>query len=344
MRVNIKKIGQSLNEELVAKINNKTKPIGALGKLEKIALQIGKIQNTTSPELNKPAIMVFAGDHGIVEEGVSPFPQEVTFQMVMNFLNGGAAINVFADQNDISLYIIDAGVNYDFPEHPVLINQKIAKGTMNFAHEPAMTIEQCELAMQRGAELIEEVYNIGTNIIGFGEMGIGNTTSASALFSAYSGIAPDKTSGRGTGLDENGVSHKAQVIKKALEKYGEGLSPIEILATYGGFEIAMTTGAMLKAAECGMCILVDGFIITSALLAANAINPNIIDYCIFSHQSNEQGHKLMLEHLQVEPVMQLDLRLGEGTGAAIAYPVVKSAVSFLNEMASFDDAGVSNKE
>ncbi|WP_057954626.1 nicotinate-nucleotide--dimethylbenzimidazole phosphoribosyltransferase [Salinivirga cyanobacteriivorans] len=344
MNFDIKAVGNTLDEKILYKINNKTKPPGSLGKLEKIALQIGKIQQTESPKLINPCIMVFAGDHGVVEEGVSPFPQEVTHQMVLNFLNGGAAINVFAGQNSISLQIIDAGVNFDFTEHPALNNQKVAKGTRNFAKEPAMSIDQCNEALQRGADLVSEKYKEGTNIIGFGEMGIGNTTAASALFSAYSGLEPAKTSGRGTGLDEDGVSHKAEVIQKAINKYGNNLSAIEILATYGGYEIAMTTGAMLKAAELGMCILVDGFIITSALIAAQALSKHVVDYCIFSHQSNEQGHRLMLEYLDAEPIMQLDLRLGEGTGAAIAYPVVKSAVNFLNEMASFDDAKVSNKE
>ncbi len=340
----IKKVDNKFAAALQKKIDLKTKPLGALGKLEEIAFKVGCIQNTLTPSIDKPAIVVFAGDHGIVDEGVSPFPQEVTYQMVMNFLNGGAAINVFADQNDISMYVVDAGVNYDFPVNPQLIDLKIAKGTRNFAKEPAMSIKQCQEAIDKGAELIAEINSVGTNVIGFGEMGIGNTSSAAALFSVYSGLGAEVTSGKGTGLDQSGVNRKAEVINKAIEFHGDREGALDIFATFGGFEIAMATGAMLKAAELGMLILVDGFIITSALIAARAINENVMDYCLFSHLSDEQGHKRMLEYLDGEAILQMDLRLGEGTGAALVLPMVKSAVNFLNQMASFEDAGVSNKD
>jgi len=217
-------------------------------------------------------------------------------------------------------------------------------GTKNFAIEAAMTMEQCHQALSHGAELIEKAKKEGSNVFGFGEMGIGNTTAASALFSAYSGKPAKETTGSGTGLDNKGIAHKAEVIQKAIEKHGDIKDPMQVLATFGGFEIAMICGAMLKAAELKSTILVDGFIVTSALIAASQINPNVLDYCIFSHQSNEQGHKLMLNFLNAEPLLHLDLRLGEGTGAAVALPILQSAVNFLNEMSSFEDAGVSNKE
>ncbi|TKG93692.1 nicotinate-nucleotide--dimethylbenzimidazole phosphoribosyltransferase [Puteibacter caeruleilacunae] len=344
MQFDIKAVNGELTEALSHKIDFKTKPIGALGILEKTALKIGQIQQTLSPEIKKPAIVVVAGDHGVTEEGISPYPQEVTFQMVMNFLQGGAAINVFARQHDITLKIADAGVNYDFNGIEGLENVKVREtGTANFAKEMAMSVEECEQALANGSRLVEEAHQRGSNIVGFGEMGIGNTTAAAALLSVYGDHDPSLTVGKGTGLDKAGVQNKAKVIANAIELHGKPATGIETLATYGGLEIATIAGGMLKAAELGMIILVDGFIITSALMAAHSINPNVLDYCVFCHKSNEQGHRLMLEYFKAEPLLDLELRLGEGTGAALALPLVKSAVNFLNEMASFEDAGVSNK-
>lgn len=337
----ITRINNSLDEQIQKKIDLKTKPIGALGILEKVAFKICRIQQTLTPQLSKPAILVCAGDHGITQEKISPYPQEVTYQMVMNFLNGGAAINVFTRQHGIKLLLADTGVNFDFEPSKKLLDLKIGKGTRNFAVEPAMTIDECKQAMSNGAKVTEQLHHEGTNIISFGEMGIGNTTSAAALLCKYTGCSASEASGAGTGLDKKGISHKANVIEKTLKLHNEISDPLAILATFGGFEIATMCGAILKAAELKMIVLSDGFIATSALLAANAINPDVLDYCLFAHQSNEQGHQLMLQYLNAEPILCLDMRLGEGTGAAVAYPFVESAVRFVNEMSSFDDAGVS---
>lgn len=332
-----------MKEILQRKIDLKTKPPGSLGKLERIALKIGLIQNTLSPELKNPTHIVFAGDHGLSDEGVSPYPKEVTSQMVLNFLNGGAAINVFCRQNNINLKIVDAGVDYDFPAESNLIHAKIARGTKNILKEPAMSVELCQQALNKGKEIVSVEFESGCNIISFGEMGIGNTSAASLLLHKYTGHPIEKCTGRGTGHDDKGLKRKIAILKKASLKY-KVTEPIDILATYGGLEIAMMCGAMLQAKSKGMTILIDGFISTSALLAAFKIDKSILDNCIFCHRSQEKGHKYLLEYLGAEVLVDLNMRLGEGTGAAVTYPIIKSAVLFLNEMASFEDAGVSNKE
>ncbi len=339
----IKPIGKDLYTQLQHKINAKTKPLGALGDLEEIAIKIGQIQCTETPILTRPTIIVFAGDHGIAQEGVSAYPQEVTFQMVMNFLGNGAAINVFCNQYGIDLKVVDAGVNFDFSEHSNLINAKIAKGTKSFLREPAMTDSECGEAINKGAEICSEIHKNGSNIIGFGEMGIGNTSAASLVMSKICNLPVSVCVGRGTGLDDEQLKNKIDILEKAA-KVHEVSRPLEILRTYGGFEMAMMYGAMVKAAELGMVVLVDGFIATSVFLVANAIHSEIMDYSIFCHQSDEHGHARMLEFLKVKPILKLGLRLGEGTGCALAYPVIKSSVAFLNEMASFESADVSQKE
>lgn len=337
---NIKPVSAELDLALQKKIDFKTKPLGSLGKLEKIAFKIGKIQNTLTPELKKPIILVFAGDHGIAAEGISLFPQEVTFQMALNFLNGGAGINVFTRQHSIDIKVIDTGVKHKFGPHPDLIAAKIAEGTKNFLYDPAMTKEQCNKALSNGAEIVTKVCNNGCNIIGFGEMGIGNTSSAAILLSLYANIPIDKCVGRGTGLDDKKLDYKAKILKQCIKNNSIDGSVYSILATFGGFEIVTMAGAMLKAAELGITLLIDGFITTAALLAASKICPAVLDYCIFTHKSNEQGHALMLEYLEAEPLLHLEMRLGEGTGAAVVYPIIQSAVKFLNEMATFDSANV----
>jgi nicotinate-nucleotide--dimethylbenzimidazole phosphoribosyltransferase len=342
---NITPLNSSLEAALTEKINLKTKPLGALGKLEKLALQIGKIQNTLSPVLTKPTIVVFAGDHGIAKEGVSPYPQEVTWQMVYNFLQGGAGINVFARQHQIAIKVVDAGVNYTFTPHPDLIDLKVAPGTQSYLHAPAMSVAECDTAISRAAALVEQLHNEGCNVIGFGEMGIGNTSSAAMLMSLLCNLPLEQCIGRGTGLDDKGLEKKKAILSEAMRTQAPAdKSPLEILRTFGGFEVAMICGAMLKAAELKMVILVDGFITTAALLVAGTLHPSILDYCVFAHQSNEQGHQQLLAYLKADPLLQLGMRLGEGTGAAVAFPVVQSAVAFLNEMASFASAGVSNKD
>jgi nicotinate-nucleotide--dimethylbenzimidazole phosphoribosyltransferase len=332
----------TLKEQLQHKINSKTKPLGSLGLLEKIALQVGLIQQTAKPAIEKPTMLVFAADHGLADEGVSPFPKEVTAQMVFNFINGGAAINVFCRANGLDLKVIDAGVDFDFPPHQGLINAKVAKGTKSILLQGAMSADECISAINKGKVLIQNLKTEGCNTVAFGEMGIGNTSSAALLMSKVCNISIEKCVGRGTGHDEAGLRKKTSILLKALSMHPNVTNPFDILATFGGFEIAMMTGAMLEAYQQGMVIIVDGFITTSALLVSQAINKEVLKNCIFSHQSDEQGHKLMLEFLNADPLLNLKMRLGEGSGAAVAFPIIKSAVSFLNEMASFEKAGVSN--
>jgi nicotinate-nucleotide--dimethylbenzimidazole phosphoribosyltransferase len=329
--------------KLQQKIDQKTKPLGALGKLESLALKIGQIQQTLEPTLSTPTVIVFAGDHGVVAEGVSAFPQEVTVQMVLNFLAGGAAVSVFARQHHMELFVVDAGVKGDFPDHDRLLKRKIAPGTKNFRHEPAMTPEQCEQAIAAGAKIVKERKEAGCNVIAFGEMGIGNTTPAAALLSVLGNLPPEECAGRGTGLDDAGLAHKADVIAESIAQHAIEPDPLVALFTFGGFEIAMMCGAFLQAAQERMVILVDGFIVSSALLVAAKFYPAVLEYCIFCHMSAETGHRKMLELLKAEPLLDMNFRLGEGSGAVVAYPVVASAVCFLNEMASFESAGVSKK-
>ena len=323
---------------LAAAIDNKTKPIGSLGHLEALALQIGLIQATVTPCIDHPAIFVFAADHGIVAEGVSAYPQEVTWQMVENFLAGGAAINVFARQNHCAIEVIDAGVNHHFGARAGLVDRKVAFGTRNFALEPAMSTEECALAMERGMALARDLPG---NVVGFGEMGIGNTTAASALMHKLAGIPLLECVGAGTGLSPEGVRRKQAVLEAAVAKHAGIDDPLAVLAAFGGFEIAMMAGAMLQAAALRKVLLIDGFIVTSALLVAARLQPAILDYCVFAHCSDEQGHRLMLEHLNARPLLQLGLRLGEGTGSALALPLLHAAVNFLAEMATFSSAQVS---
>lgn len=331
----------ALSDALDAAINNKTKPLGSLGQLEVLAKQLGLIQKSTRPVVSKPAILVFAGDHGVVAEGVSAYPQSVTWQMVENFLANGAAINVFARQNGCELHVVDAGVNHDFGRRAGLISRKVGYGTRNFAVQPAMTREECSTAMRHGMDLIGALKG---NVVGFGEMGIGNTSAAAALMHKLTAVPVASCVGAGAGLSEDGIAHKRDVIDRAVRLHAHAEDPLEVLAAFGGFEIAMMAGAMLAAAERGMVLLIDGFIVTSALLVAARLQPAILDYCVFSHCSDEQGHRQMLESLKVRPLLQLGMRLGEGSACALALPLLHSAVNFLNEMATFDSAQVSREE
>jgi len=339
----IKPVSKDIQAELQNKIDFKTKPLGALGALEKIALQIGLIQNTTSPILSKPTIMVFAGDHGIASTNkVSPYPQAVTQQMVFNFLNGGAAINVFCKQNNINLNFIDAGVNADFETSSKLINAKIAKGTNDYSIGKAMSKKQCLEAFQKGKEQVRKVFSQGCNIVGFGEMGIGNTSSASLLMSYFTNTPLKDCIGKGTGLSDEGLLIKTRTLQKVYNLHITSIqTPLDALTCFGGFEIVMLCGAMLEAATLKMTLLIDGFIVTAALLAANSLDTNILDYCIFTHTSGEQGHKKMLSYLNKESLLNLSLRLGEGTGCAISYPIIEASINFLNNMATFKSANVS---
>ena len=340
---NITPTNKEFKKEINHKIDNKTKPLGSLGTLETIAEQLCLIQDTLSPKLNKPTMLVFAGDHGIVENyPVSSCPQEVTPQMVLNFLEGGAGINVFCDQHNFDLSVIDSGVNYDFEPNTELIDAKIAKGTKDYSVEPAMTKEQCAKALIVSGEIVAEKHANGSNVISFGEMGIGNTSSASLLMSAVTKQSIQTCIGKGAGLTDEGLTNKINILTKVQEFHGVSEDPFVNLQNFGGFEIAMMTGAMLKAAELKMTLIIDGFIATSSLLIAQAMEPHILDYCLFSHVSNEQGHIKMLDFLKATPILHLGLRLGEGTGAAVAYPIIQSAEIFINKMASFESAGVAN--
>ncbi len=337
--------GNSLDAALLDKINNKTKPLGALGQLEQLALQIGRMQKTLTPALTSPQILVFAGDHGAAKAGVSAYPQDVTWQMVENFLAGGAAINVFAKHNGLGLRVIDAGVAHDFGARDGLVDAKVGPGTRNYIEEPAMSAHECAAALVKGAEIARKLADEGCNVLGFGEMGIGNTASASLITHTLTGALLEDCVGRGTGLDDAGLARKRDLLAQAVARAAlpADADPMNVLAEFGGFEIVMMAGAMLGAAERGMTLLIDGFIVTSALLVASRIAPAIRDYCVFCHRSAEPGHLAQLAELHADPLIDLGLRLGEGTGAALAWPLVSAAVAFLNEMASFASAGVSEK-
>jgi nicotinate-nucleotide--dimethylbenzimidazole phosphoribosyltransferase len=338
----------TLEEQLRQKINNKTKPPGALGMLEELVLKIGTIQNSLSPVISKPHIVVFAGDHGIAATGkVNPYPQAVTAQMVLNFVNGGAAINVLTRQHNIGLTVVDAGVNFDFDSVLPIVHAKINHSTADYSATNAMSIDEVNAAIEKGSSIVQEIFDKGCNTIGLGEMGIGNTSSASLIMHHLLNLPLSECVGRGTGSTDEQLQRKLDTLEDVsrlheLNRYD--ITPHQLLCRIGGFEIAMMVGAYHKAAELKMIIVVDGFIATAALQVAKQYNQTITDYCVFAHCSDENGHRKMLEHLKVKPVLQLGMRLGEGTGAALAIPLLQSAVQFLNEMASFESAGVSGKE
>jgi nicotinate-nucleotide--dimethylbenzimidazole phosphoribosyltransferase len=340
---NLYKLQMSFLDSLKHKINTKTKPLGALGKLEAIAEQIATIQGTLSPTLSQPTIIIFAADHGITQQGVSPYPQAVTAQMVLNFLNQGAAINVFCKQHNIALQIVDAGVNHIFDAHPLLLNYKVAMGSANYLHQAAITAEQLLQCQTIATKIVDDAINNGCNIIGFGEMGIGNTSSASIIMSHYCKLPIAACVGRGAGCTDEQLLHKTKVLEQAMARCPQPKNATELLMQFGGFEIACLTYAYLHAYQKNITIMVDGFIASAAFMCAQELQPNIKSHAIFCHASNEQGHKLLLQHLQAEPILNLGMRLGEGSGCAVAYPLIQSAVQFLNEMASFESAGVSTQ-
>ncbi|ABQ03125.1 nicotinate-nucleotide--dimethylbenzimidazole phosphoribosyltransferase [Flavobacterium johnsoniae] len=328
---------------LQEKIDSKTKPLGSLGTLETLAFQMASVFETLNPKIINPNVVVFAADHGIANHGVSDYPQDVTRQMVNNFLNGGAAINVFCKQNNIELSIVDSGVNYDFPTNAKLINAKIAKGTQSFLYASAMSETELQLCFEKGKSIVENIAKTGSNCIGFGEMGIGNTSTASVLMSLLTGLPIEECVGKGTGINDQKLLDKQNILKKALENYSGQTELKQHLAYFGGFEIMQMAGGMLTAFENKMLILVDGFICSVAFLIAFKINPNIKQNAIFCHCSAEKAHLKLLEYLDAKPILNLDLRLGEGTGCAVAFPILKSAEAFLNEMASFESVGISKK-
>lgn len=331
----------ALAARLQHRIDHKTKPQGALGQLENLALQLGLIQRAETIALQDPQMVVFAADHGIAAEGVSAFPQAVTLQMVGNMLAGGAAINVFARQHGFALHIVDSGVAADLPAHPQLLQRKIAPGTKNLCHEPAMSRAEAHAALKAGMAVIQALPG---NVVALGEMGIANTSAAALLLARLTGASIADATGRGTGLNDAQLRHKQAVLTRALARNPDARAPIAALADVGGFEIAMMAGAMLQAASERRVVLVDGFIAGAAVLVARGLAPQVQDYLVFCHRSTEPGHRLLLAHLGAKPLLELELRLGEGSGALLAWPLVRSAAGFLNEMASFEAAGVSGKE
>lgn len=340
LQFDIEKPNDDILSYLDEKIENLTKPKSSLGMLEILAKQIGWVQQSLSPKLANPHHIVFAGDHGIAAEGVSPSPQEITYQMIVNFLAGGAGVNFLARQHGFKLIIVDAGVNYDFGTTDLIINRKIRKSTRNYLHEAAMTKEEMELAIKHGAECVESSYDKGCNIICFGEMGITNTSSSALWMSCIANIPLRECVGAGSGHHGAALEHKYNILKQAQENYkGNGLTE-DIMAYFGGYEMVMAVGAMLKAAELKMITLIDGFIMTTCLLAASKLNPNVLHYAIYGHQGDEAGHKQLLGYLNATPILSLGFKLGEGTGALAAYPIIDSAVRMINEMNSFKEVKV----
>jgi nicotinate-nucleotide--dimethylbenzimidazole phosphoribosyltransferase len=324
------------------RLDNKTKPLGSLGRLEEFARRYCAITGCAEPGPLKKVIFTFAGDHGVTEEGVSAFPREVTPQMVLNFLSGGAGVNVLARHSGAEVRVVDIGVDFEFEPHPGLVIRKIGRGTRNFAKEPAMTREETVAALEVGIALAREAKEEGVSLIGTGEMGIGNTTPSSAIIAAFSGIGVRELTHRGTGIGDAALENKIRVIEEGLALHSpDPADPLDVLAKVGGFEIAGIAGLVLGCAAAGIPVVVDGFISTAGALIASEMHPEVKDYIFAAHQSVEIGHRYMLERMEAEPILDLKLRLGEGTGAALALGLVEAGVKILREMASFEQAGVS---
>jgi nicotinate-nucleotide--dimethylbenzimidazole phosphoribosyltransferase len=322
-----------------------TKPPGSLGRLEEIANRLAAIQQTATPVVTKKRIYVVAGDHGVTIEGVSAYPREVTPQMVDNFLRGGAAINVLGRAGGIDVRVVDAGVDADLSDRPELIHAKVVRGTANFAVGPAMTRESAETCLMKGIELAQASAQNEVNLVGIGEMGIGNTTAASAITAVLLGCDPEAVTGRGTGVDDAGLTHKVDVIRRALEiNHPEANDAIDVLAKVGGAEIGVMAGIVLGAAANHLPVVADGFISTTAAALALRLQPNVRDYLFNGHRSAERGHTALIEFIGEPPLLELSMRLGEGTGAALAMNIIEGAAKLLSEMATFKDAGVTNRE
>lgn len=327
-------------ELLQQRWDSRTKPQGSLGRLEALAIRVGLILQSAQPRFTHPAIMVFAGDHGIAREGVSAFPQAVTAQMVANYLAGGAAINVLARQYGLALSVVNAGVASRVPAVPGLIDCSLGLGTRSALHEPAMTADECAAAIATGRRLAATAIAAGTNALLLGEMGIGNTASASLLLHRATGWPLDRCTGRGTGLDDAGLQRKLRVLEAASARVADALEPSGILREFGGFELAMLVGAILECAERRCVAVIDGFTVSVCALIAAQLDPTALEHCIFSHCSAEQAHRAVLKFLGHEPLLDLEMRLGEATGAALAWPLIDASARLLSDMASFESAGV----
>ena len=334
---------ESLRPAIQEKIDNLNKPKGSLGRLEELAMQVCLIQQTLSPSLEHPCHLLLGGDHGIEREGVSVSPREVTWQQMMNFTRGGGGVNMFCRQHGFKLRIVDVGVDYDLSAVDGIIDRKIARGTKNFLYEPAMTEEEFDKAIEVGAALVDDCIAEGCKILSIGEMGIGNTSPSSIWMHLFGNIPLNDCIGAGSGLDSPGIRHKYEVLSKAVtchERVSKYPDPIVTLRYFGGFEMIAAIGAMLRAAECHLVVLVDGFIMTACALAAIRLYPASHDYMIFTHCGDESGHRKMLDIVNARPLLNLGLRLGEGTGALCAFPIVDSAVRMINEMNNFDNAKI----
>ena len=319
-------------------IDRKTKPLGALGRLEALALQLAIVQGSDAPQLQAPQLVVFAADHGIAAQGVSAYPQAVTAQMVANMLAGGAAVSVLARQHGLALTVVDCGVATRLRPQPGLVIAKVRAGTADSSLEAAMSASECEAAIAKGAALLRDLPG---NVLLLGEMGIANTSAAALLMARLNGLPIDQCAGRGTGLDDAGLARKCAVLQAALDRHADAHAPLVALATLGGLEIATMVGAVLQAACERRVVVVDGFITTAAVAVAAALAPAVLQRCVFAHGSAEHGHARWLELLGARPLLDMGLRLGEGSGAALAWPLLKSAELLLAQMASFDSAGVS---
>ena len=341
----IQPLNKSMQAAIQEKIDNLNKPKGSLGRLEELAMQICLIQQTLEPSLAHPCHLLLGGDHGIEREGVSVSPREVTWQQMINFTRGGGGVNMFCRQHGFKLRIIDVGVDYDLSEVDGIIDRKIGRGTKNFLYEPAMSEDEFDCAIQIGSDLVDDCAAEGCRILCIGEMGIGNTSPSSIWMSLFGDIPLKNCIGAGAGLNNDGIRHKYEVLSKALKNYRASIhhpSTISHLKYFGGFEMIAAIGAMLRAAELHIVILVDGFIMTACALASILLYPDTQDYMIFTHCGDESGHKMMLDIIDAKPLLHLGLRLGEGTGALCAFPIIDSAVRMMNEMNNFDNAKITN--
>lgn len=337
----IRKPDEKLLGEIRKKIDNLNKPKGSLGRLETLAEQICLIQQTLSPKLCNPCHLLFGSDHGIEREGVSVSPREVTWQQMNNFTRGGGGVNMFCRQHGFHLYIVDVGVDYDLSNVEGIINRKIARGTKNFLYEAAMSEEEYERALAVGKEMVDNCHKEGCNIICMGEMGIGNTSPSSIWMHLLGNIPLKDCISAGAGLNDEGVRHKYEVLKKAVENFTKSpYNTHDMIRYFGGFEMVAAIGAMLRAAELKMVVMIDGFIMSACALAASSLYPEMLEYCIFGHCGDENYHKHMLQLMNAEPLLSLGFRLGEGTGALCSYPIIQSAVNMINEMNNFDNANI----
>lgn len=344
LHFDIKHPSQDIRQAVVDKIDNLNKPLGSMGRLEEIALQVCLVQRTLTPSLGTPCHILYGADHGIEREGVSVSPRQVTWQQMVNFSKGGGGVNMFCRQHGFKLFLVDVGVDYDLSAADGIINRKIALGTQNFLYSPAMSVEQYAEAIAVGAEMVDKCHENGSRLIAIGEMGIGNTSPSSVWMHLFGGVPLDSCVGAGAGLDNAGIRHKLDVLTWAVDNFirnaADKDNPETVIRWFGGFEMVAAIGSMLRAASLGMLVLVDGFIMTACALAASRLAPAVLDHMIFAHCGDEAGHRRMLELMNASPLLGIGLRLGEGTGALCAFPLVDSAVRMVNEMNNFKDANI----